>query len=41
MDVQVYIWVYKCIGVQMYSTAQRHCPVTRRPEPARALIVNI
>ena len=24
-----------------YSTAQRHCPLTRRPEPARALIVNI
>ena len=23
----------------MYSTAQRHCPLTRRPEPARALIV--
>ena len=25
----------------IYSTAQRHCPLTRRPEPARALIVNI
>ena len=25
----------------VYSTAQRHCPLTRRPEPARALIVNI
>ena len=24
-----------------YSTAQRHCPLTWRPEPARALIVNI
>ena len=25
----------------MYSTAQRHCPLTRRSELARALIVNI
>ena len=24
-----------------YSTDQRHCQLTRRPEPARALIVNI
>ena len=24
-----------------YSTAQHHCPLTRRPEPARTLIVNI
>ena len=27
--------------LRYYSTAQRHCPLTRRPEPARALIVNI
>ena len=34
------IW---CIleGMLSYSTAQRHCPLTQRPEPARALIVNI
>ena len=25
----------------IYSTAERHCPLTRRPEPTRALIVNI
>ena len=25
----------------MYSTAQRRCPLTRRSELARALIVNI
>ena len=25
----------------IYSTAQCHCPLTRRPKPARALIVNI
>ena len=28
-------------SIRSYSTAQRHCPLTRRPEPARALIANI
>ena len=31
---------YENAGIT-YSTAQRHCPLTRRPEPTRALIVNI
>ena len=32
---------YSTESFDMYSTAQRHCPLTRRPEPARSLIVNI
>ena len=31
----------RSIPTTHYSTAQRHCPLTRRSELARALIVNI